>query len=105
MLNAPENNHINEFSSVNFNCSSQGYPIPDIKWKFNGQDLTNFSSYSTNSSKVIWLGFNRVERGHNGTYTCYLNENIKQDFDLIVKCQYFYFICLRGHIFILLFYY
>ena len=78
---------VDELSPVSFGCISEGYPVPDIKWKLNGVDLKYFSINQTSSTKHIWLDFKRVNRKNNGTYTCFLNDKLKHEFDLLVKCN------------------
>ena len=91
LVGTPDSNAVsaNELSSVAFGCISEGYPVPNIKWKFNGADLKDFGINQTNSIKHIWIEFKKVNRKNNGTYTCYLNDKVKHEFDLLVKCKIF----------------
>ena len=89
-LNVPgEEVIIDEYSPTSIGCSAEGHPVPNIRWKFNGMDLINYPSNESSSSRNIWLNFERVKRKHNGTYSCFLNDENRRNFHLIVKCSNF----------------
>ena len=80
---------VNESSDVKLVCKGEGYPIPEVKFKFNGNLLVNFESKYDKYSKEITVYLRNVTKKYNGTYTCFLNDEIHKNIDIIIKCNDF----------------
>ena len=83
--------NISEMSNMNLSCTAEGYPIPNVKWQFNGKDISTFAIQTSADynmfSKTIRLSLKSVKRENNGTYSCYLNDQFKQDLNIFVLCK------------------
>jgi hypothetical protein len=79
---------INEGERVQFKCTGEGHPLPEIKWLVGDTFIySHRTNYTSEYSKEIWLIFDYVSKTNNGSYTCYYNESIKETIDLIVNCN------------------
>ena len=85
---------VEESSDVKLVCKAEGYPIPEVKFKFNGNLMVNFESKYDKYSKDITIFLRNVTKKHNGTYSCYLNDEVYKSIDILIKCINF-----RNHTF------
>lgn len=76
---------VNETNSVNVSCLADSYPVQDIIFLHNGLEFQNTFKIFTEFSSEIFLNIQNVTLEHNGTYSCYLNDSLKFDFDLVVN--------------------
>ncbi|CAF0806750.1 unnamed protein product [Brachionus calyciflorus] len=79
---------VDQGDSVNISCSSFGYPIPEIKFLKNGTLVEKALEFYDHEKfrKKIFLNIEKASfRDNNGTYTCFLNENLQHNFELFVK--------------------
>lgn len=79
---------VNESSEATIACKAEGYPVPDVKLKFNGHLLVNVESLLEDNVKWISIFIKNVTRKYNGTFTCYVNDDNKQNLDLLVICKF-----------------
>ena len=79
--------NVDEYKSISFGCIGEGYPLPNIKWKFNGEEITDYHYNQTRYIKQIWIDIKNATKDNNGTYACYLNDKLHHSVNLFVNCK------------------
>lgn len=89
-MSGEESLQIEEDKDVTMTCNAKSNPQAQTAWYKNNSTLTlqqdRYQLYQT--SEVVQLSIQKVEKSDNGTYTCVVNSSLgegRKDFHLIVE--------------------
>ena len=76
----------NESNHAEIPCIAHGYPLPEIEWKSNTNQVLN--TFKNETSNI--LIFNAIRRIDTGEYSCQIknNANLSERIEIVVQCNY-----------------